>query len=397
MMAPSTEQAQAFLPGEIFELGGLSSGPLAGLSFAVKDLFDIAGRRTGAGNPTWNATHPPAAKNAAVVDRLLKAGAKLVGKTITDELAYSIVGNNWHLGIPRNGAKPDRMPGGSSSGSASAVSNGLCDFSVGTDSGGSVRVPASYCGLFAMRPTHGKISLDGCVPLTPSYDTCGWFARTAKLLERVGLVLLESSQRSPAPQFKILIAPEIWSSADDDVIDSLGPMMERLEGFTGRAVERSVFADEREWNALDQHSRNLQAFEAWQTFGDWITTTKPAFGPEIEERFRHAATVTSQHAHRARLAREQFTVRISELLTENALICMPTTPTVAPLRSVEADQLQAVRLRTLRFTCIAGIAGVPQLTIPLRTASGIPCGLSLVGRRNSDEALLRFASEVLED
>jgi amidase len=383
----------AFVPGELFELGGRTEGPLAGLTFAVKDLFDVAGRKTGGGNPSWKDAHAPAARNAPAVERLLNAGARAIGKTITDELAYSIVGKNWHFGTPRNGAAAERMPGGSSSGSASAVSNNLCDFALGTDSGGSVRVPAAYCGLFGMRPSHGRIPLEGCMRLNPSYDTCGWFARSSEHLERVGLVLLASQRSAASRPAKLLVAPEAWAAADAEVAQALRPLLRRIEAALGSAAETRIFSDQAEWDAIDQHSRNLQGFEAWQTFGEWISRSRPVLGPEIEERFRIASKITPEEAERAREQRAGFAQRMSQLLTEGCVLCIPTVPTVAAPRDVDPDRLQAVRLKTLKFTCIAGLARLPQVTIPARIASGIPCGLSIMARHGDDEALLRLVNE----
>lgn len=379
----------AFVPGERFELGVRSDGALAGLTFAVKDLFDIAGRRTGGGNPDWRKAHGPASQTAIAVQRLLEAGARVVGKTITDELAYSIIGRNWHYGTPTNGAAPERIPGGSSSGSAAAVSNGLCDFALGTDSGGSVRVPASYCGLFGMRPSYGRIPLEGCMALTPSYDTCGWFARNAAQLERIGHVLLKTRPPSVSHPFRLLVAPEVWSAAEREVVDALEPY---LRTFT----ETPIFADEAEWNALDQHSRNLQSFEAWQTFGEWITKAQPALGPEIGERFRLASTVDAEQAEKARAYRTGFATRMAALLPAGSVMCIPTTPTVAPRRADDPARIQAVRLKTLRFTCMAGMARLPQISVPVKTASGAPCGLSFLARHGDDEALLHFVRQAME-
>ena len=387
------DEAGAFVCGELFELSARSDGPLAGLTFAVKDLFDVAGHRTGGGNPTWKETHAPASRSAMAVERLLDGGATAVGKTVTDELAYSIVGKNWHFGTPKNGAAPDRMPGGSSSGSASAVSNSLCDFALGTDSGGSVRVPATYCGLFGMRPSHGRIPLEGCLALNPSYDTCGWFARSAQHLERIGHVLFGSRRPTNTDQTRLVLAPEVWSTATEQVIDALRPVLRKVEGFTGAAEKVSIFADEAEWNEVDQHSRNLQGFEAWQTFGEWIAKAKPVFGPDIAERFKLASTITLEDAEKAKARRAGFAERMAKLLPEGTLMCIPTTPTVAAPRSVDPDRLQAVRLKTLQFTCIAGMARLPQITIPVKTANGVPCGLSFIARHGDDEALLRFVSE----
>jgi amidase len=155
------------------ELAGSGSGRLTGLTFAAKDVFDIAGHRTGNGNPVWLETHPPAERTASAVQRLLDAGARMVGKTHTDDMAYSLNGENVHYGTPVNPVAPGRIPGGSSSGSAAAVAGGLVDFALGTDCGGSVRLLASYCGLYGLRPTHGLAPADGVVPLASSFDAVG--------------------------------------------------------------------------------------------------------------------------------------------------------------------------------------------------------------------------------
>ncbi len=189
-MAAIDDHVGAFVPGPRAERAPLGVGRLSGLTFAVKDLFDLAGTTTSFGNPDWAATHAPAVATAPVVLALLQAGARLAGKTKTQELAYGLTGENiWH-GTPTNPAAPARFPGGSSCGSAAAVAGGLVDFALGSDTGGSVRIPASYCGLFGIRPTHGAISLAGACPLAPSFDTPGWFTRSASLLTGVGEVLL---------------------------------------------------------------------------------------------------------------------------------------------------------------------------------------------------------------
>ena len=182
-------------------LAGATTGPLAGLTFAAKDIFDVAGHVTGCGNPHWKATHGPATSTAWVVQTLVDAGATMTGKTITDELTRGIFGENMHYGTPRNPRAPGRVPGGSSSGSASAVAGKLVDFALGSDTGGSVRVPASFCGLYGLRPTHGRIPLDGMLLQAPSYDTIGWFARDAETFARVGAVILPpaTATEPPAP------------------------------------------------------------------------------------------------------------------------------------------------------------------------------------------------------
>ncbi len=189
--AITIEQSGAFV--ETFELAPTGDGPLDGLRFAVKDIIDIAGRKTGCGNPTWRDTHPPARSHANCVEQLLYNGARCIGKTVSDEVAFSLIGENHFYGTPLNPKAPDRVPGGSSSGSAAAVACGLADFALGSDTGGSVRVPASNCGIWGLRPSHGFISVAGVMPFAPTFDTVGVHARTAEILNRALRVLIGCS------------------------------------------------------------------------------------------------------------------------------------------------------------------------------------------------------------
>src|SRR6478735_9420817 len=220
MQTISVEQSGAFI--ERFTVEPTGHGPLDGLTFAVKDLIDVAGHRTGGGNPTWLATHPPATVHAICVEQLLAAGARCEGKTITDEIAFSLLGENHFYGTPLNPAAPDRVPGGSSNGSASAVACGLIDFALGTDTGGSVRIPASNCGIWGWRPSHGLISVAGVMPFSPTLDTVGVFTRSAELLQRVATVLLatDASTTADVPG-SICIVREAFELADPAVGKSL--------------------------------------------------------------------------------------------------------------------------------------------------------------------------------
>ena len=199
----------AFVPDSDAHIAGIEGGPLSGLTFAAKDIFDVAGHVTGCGNPHWRATHGPAVTNAWVVQTLVDAGATMVGKTITDELTRGIFGENMHYGTPVNPRAPGRVPGGSSSGSASAVAGGLVDFALGSDTGGSVRVPSSFCGLYGLRPTHGRIPLEGMLLQAPSFDTIGWFARDAETFARVGREVLPAGVGAPRPR-RLVIAEDAF-------------------------------------------------------------------------------------------------------------------------------------------------------------------------------------------
>src|SRR5690242_5104940 len=231
-----TDSINAFVPGPRIQIHGASSGPLRGLTFAAKDLFDVAGVPTGGGNHDWARTNPTPTKHAWAVQTLLDAGATLIGKTITDEISLGILGENAFDGTPLNSQAPDRVPGGSSSGSAAAVAAGLCDTALGTDTGGSVRVPASFCGLYGIRPTHGRLNLAGMLPQAPSSDTTGWFARDAETFARVSSVMLGEEIPAALPS-KLVIAVDAFGFADAAVAAALQPMVKRLATLIGSARE----------------------------------------------------------------------------------------------------------------------------------------------------------------
>lgn len=382
----------AFIPGPRLARPGAASGVLAGLAFAVKDVMDVAGTSTGNGHPDWLATHPPAARSAVAVDRLLAAGASLAGKTIADELCYSLTGENVHYGTPLNPAAPDRVPGGSSSGSASATAGGAVDFALGTDCGGSVRVPSSYCGLFGMRPTHGRIPLDGVAPFAPSFDCVGWFARDAVLLERVGRVLLADA--TPAQPVTRLIAPrEAFGILSPEAAEALAPAL-RLAQETIAPCEEIALATD----ALDAWSatfRTLQAAEIWTSVGPWIERVRPAFGPGVKERFDAARAVAPSAVEAAAAHRTAIRSRLRDLLQAGTAFLMPTVPRPAPLRGMATAEVEVTtRHLAMNLLCIAGLGGLPQVSLPLAQVDGAPFGLSLVGPAGSDTALLRAASVI---
>jgi amidase len=227
-----SDPINAFVPGQDVKIAGSPSGPLAGLTFVAKDLFDVAGFPTGGGNPDWKRWYPVPEKHAWAVETLLNAGADLIGKTITDEVSLGILGENPFYGTPVNPAAPDRVPGGSSSGSAAAVAGRLCDFAIGTDTGGSVRVPASFCGLYGMRPTHGRIDLSGMMPQAPSSDTMGWFSRDTDTLERISSVFLGEAVPGELPT-ELIVAVDAFGFARKDTRSALDPMVKKLSTLIG--------------------------------------------------------------------------------------------------------------------------------------------------------------------
>jgi len=390
---PPWDALGAFVPAPQPHIVGSVTGPLVGRRFAAKDIFDIAGFVTGCGNPDWARTHAPAERNAPTVQALLDAGAELVGKTITDELAYSLNGQNYHYGTPTNVNAPGRIPGGSSSGSAAAVAGGLADFALGSDTGGSVRIPASYCGLFGLRPTHGRITLEGVMPLAPGFDTVGWFARDAELLRRVGTVLLglESKTEGSAGRWKrLLLAEDAFALAVPAAQAALAPFVERLEQRLTPA-QRVLAAETDTLQDWMLRFRSIQAREIMETQGAWISETGPSFGPEIQERFDWAATIPEEQAVSAREQRAVFAKRLAALLGDDALLCLPTAPGIAPLTTSTADELVAHRSAVLSLTSIAGLSRLPQISLPLAKVDGCPLGLSLIAPAGGDEDLLAFA------
>jgi amidase len=380
----------AFVPGPRVEIQGAAEGPLAGLDFAVKDLFDVAGSVTSYGNPDWARTQPVAAGTAPLVSALLEAGASLRGKTKTVELAYGLTGENvWH-GTPINPAAPDRFPGGSSCGSAAAVAAGLVDFALGSDTGGSVRIPASYCGIYGIRPSWGVVNLTGARGLGPSFDVAGWFARSATVLRLVGDVALPPGGEGPlGPLLKV---QDAWVNALPATAAALGGHLAAAEAVLGQALSINLAPET--LAVVFEHFRHAQAEEAWATLGAWIEATKPAFGPGVGERFAMAKATDPAKAAAARRFRGLFRARLHGLLQGGAVLVYPTSPMPAPKLDVSLDWQQAIRERTLGVTAIAGLAGLCEVSIPGAYSDGAPVGLSLVAAPGRDRALLALAERV---
>ena len=392
--APPHDPVGAFCKDNHVALRGSGTGPLAGLTMAVKDLFEIAGHRTGFGNPDWLRTHPPATETAAAVRQLLDAGADMVGRTLTDELAYSLSGENMHYGTPVNTACAERVPGGSSSGSAAAVAAGLVDFAFGTDCGGSVRLPASYCGILGMRPTHGRVSLDGALPFAASFDVAGWFARDPDVLQRVGNVLLGNPGKPAMPQ-RLLLAKDAFALVDRQVAEALEGAVEAVGSCFPRVEETSVSPA-----GLDQWMeifRVVQGAEIWANHGPWLERTKPRIGRAIGERLAWASKLDDKDVAARKAEHGAVLDHLDALIGEADVLCLPTSPRIAPLRGTEQHELEVVyRYQAMCLLCIAGLGGLPQISLPLATLEGCPLGLSLVGRRGADEQLLELARRVMQ-
>ena len=376
----------AFCTHTHVEVHGAANGPLSNLDFGLKDIYDVAGHKTGFGSPDWLATHSPATRTASVATRLLNAGAKMVGKTHTEEMAFSLTGENAHYGTPINPAAPLRVPGGSSSGSAAAVAGGLVDFAIGSDTGGSVRAPASFCGIYGIRPTHGRISLDGVCPLAPGFDTCGWFARSAEMLSRVGKVLLGGIASSPG---RLIIGVDAFECADADAVEALRPAVSRMVELFGSVDEERVSREGlSNWYEV---FRVLQFGEIWDAHAEWIKEYKPEFGSQIKPRFDAAAAIDAKAVEQMKTVRAEIKQRLDALLADNGVLLLPTMPDIAPLLRLPPQETIAFRERSLALLCIAGLGGLPQVSIPAGSLNDCPLGLSIIAARGNDEMLLEIA------
>jgi amidase len=370
---------------------GAANGPLAGLSAVVKDMYDIAGWRTGGGCPEWLAAQKPANNHANAVAKILAAGATITGKTICDEFFYSVSGVNAHYGTPPNVRAPGRIPGGSSSGSAAACGANACDFALGSDTGGSIRVPASFNGVYGLRPTHGRVDLTGAMAMAPSFDVAGWFANGPGVLRRVGTVLLQGSavkQRAT----RLLIANDAFAQADAEVAALCREFLGRGTAFLPARVDETIAPAG--FDAWREAFRVVQAKEVWETFGAFITKAKPKLGPGIKERMDFAASVTSEQAQQSREIIAGARIHILGRLQPGTIMALPTAPSIAPLLAATGEALELFRVRTMRLTCIAGVGGLPQINIPVGTVAGCPAGLSFVGWPGGDEVLLDLACQI---
>jgi len=376
-------------------IAGAPAGPLAGTAFVAKDLYDVRGYPTGAGNPDWERTHDVPDRTATAIERLVAAGATLAGKSCSDELAFSLDGINVHYGTPLNPRSPDRLPGGSSSGSASAVAAGLVDFALGTDTSGSIRVPASYCGVYGFRPTHGAIPMDGVVPLAPSFDTVGWLARDARMLARCGRVLLDApagarGAGASASLTQLCLLADAFEMVDERHRGGLRDAAAAM----GRA-----FADTREvrieggLTAWFEVFHAIKQWEAWREHGGWIRATTPRMAENIRANFEAASRVTDAERRRALAERERLRAARQPDLALDTALCLPTAWTIAPLKTAPAEELATNRRKDLALGSVAGLLGAPQVSIPvLATSQGI--GLSLIAAPGEDLRLLALVESL---
>lgn len=358
----------------------LQEGVLDSLTFAVKDVFAVEGERNSAGNPTWYDTHAAATETAAVIEQLRAQGATLQGLTHTDELMYSLNGENMHYGTPPNPLHADHIPGGSSNGSAAATCER--DFTLGTDTGGSIRVPASYCGVYGIRPTHAAVSLDGVIPLAPSFDTVGWMSTSSHVLKQVGDVLFDIKG---SPFTQVIVDEAAWAFLTDEDRQILQQALRHVQTSKQHITEDLV-----RWSTL---FRKIQGMEIWRTHGAWIEREQPIFAPAIAERFTWASELSTDCYEKLKARQEQVTDYMQQQLQETDVLVIPTTASVAPRKNAPASEIEETRTKTMQLTCIAGLTGFPQVTVPIMRPDGLALGLSFIANKGCDRQLLAFVDE----
>ena len=364
-------------------------GQLSNLKFVLKDMCDVKNLKTSCGNPDFFKKCDFANDHAPFLKDLLNEGSVLKGITVCDEFFYSLIGENGHYGTPINLNAPSCVPGGSSSGSAAALTNDLYDFSIGSDTGGSVRIPASFCGLIGMRPTHNRINTKGVYPMAPSFDTIGWFANNPEIFQKVGNVLLNNIERSNVDFKQYVVAEDLLELCDAEVQDNFNnyinvniPNINKTRLSTNT---KAIIAD---------NFRILQGAEVKENIIPWIEKNTPNISPEIKSRIDMASKITDIEVNRALIFRKTLIDEIKKSLPEGTIAVFPTSPFSAPKSGQDDESLGSFRKRLMELTSIAGMTSRPQITIPrLKDKSG-PVGISLLGWKYSDEILLNKLTEI---
>ncbi|WP_263705501.1 amidase [Shouchella tritolerans] len=367
---------------------GAKAGILAGKTFAVKDVFAVKGHTNSAGNPDWLKTAQQATSDSPSIARLLAAGADLHGMAVTDELMYSLNGKNVHYGTPVNPYGADCVPGGSSSGSAVAVAAELTDFAIGTDTGGSIRIPSSYCGIYGFRPSHGVVDISGVIPLAESFDTVGWMARDVGLLKDIGTVLLGNQAVEKEVDEQLLIDETLVCIAEPDVQALVLQAADRLG-----AKQISRWTPDRIDEGFETF-RHLQAREIWREHGEWVQAANPAFAADIGARFQWASTLPQQELPLYKDKQTAMKRAFAANFAPNEIVLLPTAAGPAPQIGGSGQELEAIRAQTMKLTSIAGLAGCPQITIPFASVEGLPIGLSAIGYPGQDLFLLSWANRL---
>jgi amidase len=392
-MPQDTPPAACWVPDSV-GLQATGRGPLDDVTVAVKDMISVAGHVSSFGHPRWRATHSPGEQNAPVLSGLLAAGASVAGLAKLDQLAYSLVGNAGEGVAPLNSRSPGRFTGGSSSGPAAAVAAGLAEAGLGTDTAGSIRVPAAACALFGFRPTHGLVSTRGVLPLAPSFDVVGVLTRRAALLGQVVEVLLASSGAAPGPTTTrtVCVPSDCLAGVSPGLSAAVQGTARAIAGASGRAVSECSLSSFVNEEVADLFAR-IQGREVWQTHGSWLSGNSQFLAPDVRSRVERAEALSSAGPDQAdEQAWRSYRARLAAVLPADAVAVLPVIADLPPLRSAGPEELLVFRAGALRFTAPASLAGRPELVVPVHhRASGQRFGVGVLGPQSGDLALLRIA------
>ena len=387
---PPQAYRSAFVPHDLkAPVEGAAAGPLAGLSAVVKDMYDIAGERMGCGNPDWLASHAPATRHCPPVQKILDAGATIIGKTVCDEFFYSVTGANAHYGTPVNvrahGAacraahRPARLP---RSAPACAISR-------------SAATPAARC---ASQPR--STASTACVRPTNASSTAAWRTWRRASTCRAGLPrrracsatsarCCSTSRRVPAKINRVVVLEDAFAQADPEIADLLHTLLEFMSDDLPAMAHGKIAPDG--FDPWREAFRIIQAYETWQSFGGFVVKHRPKIGPGIRERMEFAATVTKAQADAARLVHGKAREHIRQIAAPGTVLALPTVADDRAAGRHAGRRSRGFPRASMRLTCTAGIAGLPQMNIPAGTLNGCPIGLSFIGWAGGDEALLDLA------
>lgn len=390
---PPYDPLQSFMRFNHVALKGKDEGTLAGTVFAIKDVFKVLGSTYSNGHPKWLETHGPDDFTSSFITQMLEAGADMVGKTICDELCYSISGENWHYGSPVNPHDPMRLTGGSSGGACAATAGGLVDFAFGSDCLGSVRVPASYNGILGIRPTYKRISNDGEAPYCESMDVLGYVAGDTDVFRKVSREILGEDEKKVAYK-KLLIAEDCFDRVDSEVREALDPALAFFEEQIGQVEKVRVSREGLgKWVEVFQI---IQGYEVWESYGGWIRKYQPTLPPGQKHRLDTASKISLQDYHDALEKKKRIKERIDGLVEPDTLLCLPTAASVAPLKSAGLESITLERKISSSLLCISPLSGTPQVTLPLIEMDDVPLGISLIGSAGTDRQLVDIASDWMD-
>lgn len=361
------------------------TGLLNGLSFAVKDLCAIKGHVSSFGHSQWRKTHSPAKKNSSIVDTLLSEGSELVGTTKMDQLAYSIIGNIGEGTAPVNSKYPERFCGGSSSGSASAVAGGVVDFAIGSDTGGSIRIPAAACGIYGIRTTYDLIPKDGVIELANSADALGFFARSADMLKRVTAVFTDPSRGKI--KFKKLLIPNNLPDYTDLGVEALKNEAIRLAKKHSLVIEEVDISKFVSGEVKDMFARN-QSREIWKAHGEWIEENKSYLDDGVQARLDNCKRLSEDDKaviRKDKNAYTQYGKDLQKFIGKGSILCLPILPVSGPNRNWSNEELLNFRSRAFMLIPPASVSGLPQVSAPIVGAS---TNIGLIGPKYSDVQLI---------